>query len=115
MQNSDGESILVEFSFICTGPLIMIRCSGVITTLNALPALIIYALNVVFHAHFLVTVIGSFKQRRAVGGMALSSFHHLLDLCSEVVKPAILETKALIPLVSKTGSLTAKRGVNGSE
>ena len=35
--------------------------------------------------------------------------------CSEVVKPAILETKALIPLVSKTGSLTAHRGVNGSE
>ena len=34
---------------------------------------------------------------------------------SEAVKPAILETKALIPLVSKTGSLTTQRGVNESE
>ena len=110
MQNSDGESILVEFSFISTGPLITIRCSGVITTLNALPALVIYALNIIFHAHFSVTVIGSFKQRRAVGGMALTSFHHLLDLCSEAVKPAILETKALIPLVRKVESLTVQRG-----
>ena len=80
MQNGNSESILAEFSFVCTGPLITIRCSGVITTLNALPALVIYALNIIFHVHFSVTVIGSFKQRRAVGGMALMSFHSLLDL-----------------------------------
>ena len=115
MQNGDGESVLAKLNFICTGPFLTIRSRGVITTLNALPTLVIYVLNIVFHAHFLVTVVGSFKQRRAVGGMALSSFHRLLDLCSEVVKPAILETKALIPLVSKTGSLTTQRRVNGSE
>ena len=107
MQNGDGESVFVKLSFICTGPFLMIRNSGVITTLNTLSALVIYDLNIIFHAHFPITVIGSFEQRRAVGGVAFSSFHCLLDLCSEVVKPAILKTKALIPLVSKTGSLTA--------
>ena len=36
--------------------------------------------------------------------------------CSKVVRLAILETKALIPLVSKIGSLTTQRGgVNESE
>ena len=80
MQSGDGESVLAKLNLICTGPFLTIRSSGVITTLNALPALVIYALNIIFHVHFPVTVIGSFEQGRAVGGMALASFHSLLDL-----------------------------------
>ena len=80
MQNGDGESVLAKLSFICTGPFLTIRSSGVITTLNMLPALVVYALNIIFHAHFSITVIDFFEQGRAVGGMALASFHNLLDL-----------------------------------
>ena len=61
MQNGNSESILAEFGFVYTGPLITIRCSGVITTLNVLPTLIIYALNILFHVHFPITIVYSFK------------------------------------------------------
>ena len=80
MQNCHSECILSKFCLISSGPLISIRYSSIVTTFDALSALVINTLDIIFHAHLSIAVVCSFEQGRAVGGMTLTSFHSLLDL-----------------------------------
>ena len=61
MQNRHGKCILSKFCFISSGPLISIRCGDIVTTLDALLALVVNTLNVIFHAHLPIAVVGSFE------------------------------------------------------